>query len=113
MSTSWARSSATSPAIRDAANATILSRRRTRISSRSTGQAHDKRPRGKGEGAWFRGIYASVTFAGHICRSTVYNNGMQKVLLTASAGLLILALTTLAPAQEPRKSPHESTSIEP
>ena len=37
---------------------------------------------------------------------------MQKVLLTASAGLLILALTTLAPAQEPRKSPHESTSIE-
>ena len=48
----------------------------------------------------------------HICRSTVYNNGMQKFLLTASASLLILALTTLAPAQEPRKSPHESTSIE-
>ena len=48
----------------------------------------------------------------HTCRSTVYNNGMQKVLLTASAGLLIFALTTLAPAQEPRKSPHESTSIE-
>ncbi len=37
---------------------------------------------------------------------------MQKFLLTASASLLILALTTLAPAQEPRKSPHESTSIE-
>ena len=48
----------------------------------------------------------------HTCRSTVYNNGMQKVLLTASAGLLIFALTTLARAQEPRKSPHESTSIE-
>src|SRR5438552_9366895 len=48
----------------------------------------------------------------HICRSTVYNNWMQKFLLTASASLLILALTTLAPAQEPRKSRHESTSIE-
>jgi hypothetical protein len=37
---------------------------------------------------------------------------MQEVLLTASAGLLILALATLAPAQEPRKSPHESNFIE-
>ena len=37
---------------------------------------------------------------------------MQKYLLTATPGLLILAFTTLAPAQEPRKSPHESTFIE-
>src|SRR6266852_2747315 len=37
---------------------------------------------------------------------------MRKLLFTTTAGLLILALTTLAPAQEPRKSPHESTSIE-
>jgi hypothetical protein len=37
---------------------------------------------------------------------------MRKPLLTATAGLLILGLTTMAPAQAPRKSPHESTSIE-
>jgi len=36
---------------------------------------------------------------------------MRKPLFTATAGLLILGLTTLAPAQEPRKSPHESTFI--
>jgi hypothetical protein len=34
------------------------------------------------------------------------------LLSTASAGLLILGFTTMAPAQAPRKSPHESTSIE-
>src|SRR6476646_10284205 len=37
---------------------------------------------------------------------------MRKLLLTATAGLVILGLTTTARAQAPRKSPHESTSIE-
>jgi hypothetical protein len=36
---------------------------------------------------------------------------MQKLLLTATAVLLMLGVTTLATAQEPRKSPHESTFI--
>ncbi len=36
---------------------------------------------------------------------------MQKLLLTATVGLVILGLTTRTPAQEPRKSPHESTFI--
>src|SRR6185295_238006 len=49
MRTSCARSSATSLDIRDAANPRILSRNRARISSRSTGQAHHKLPRGKEE----------------------------------------------------------------
>ncbi len=43
--------------------------------------------------------------------STVYNNKMRKLLFTTIAGLLILGLTTLAPAQAPRKSPHESALI--
>lgn len=45
-------------------------------------------------------------------RSAVYNNEMRKFFLTAIAGLLALGLTTVAPAQAPRKSPHESTSID-
>jgi hypothetical protein len=36
---------------------------------------------------------------------------MRKLLFTATAALLILGLTTLSPAQAPRKSPHESTLI--
>ena len=37
---------------------------------------------------------------------------MQKVPFIAIAGLLALGLAALAPAQAPRKSPHESTFIE-
>ncbi|HXI43203.1 MAG TPA: DUF2911 domain-containing protein [Bryobacteraceae bacterium] len=37
---------------------------------------------------------------------------MRKLLFTTIAGLLVFGLSTLAPAQAPRKSPHESTSIE-
>jgi hypothetical protein len=44
--------------------------------------------------------------------TAVYNNEMQKLLVNATAGLFMLGVTTFAPAQEPRKSPHESTSIE-
>jgi hypothetical protein len=37
---------------------------------------------------------------------------MQRLVPTAIVGLLALGLATLAPAQAPRKSPHESTFIE-
>src|SRR5258706_16127967 len=37
---------------------------------------------------------------------------MRKLLFTTIAGLLALGLTTVAPAQAPRKSPRESTFIE-
>ena len=37
---------------------------------------------------------------------------MRKLLFTTISGLLALGLSTLAPAQAPRKSPHESTFIE-
>jgi hypothetical protein len=37
---------------------------------------------------------------------------MRKLLFTTIAGLLALGVTTVTPAQAPRKSPHESTFIE-
>ena len=48
----------------------------------------------------------------HLCSPADYNSGMQKFFFTTIVGLLALGLTTVAPAQEPRKSPHESTFIE-
>jgi len=56
---------------------------------------------------------ASLTFVPALLgRAPVYNNEMRKLLFTTIAGLLALGLSTLAPAQAPRKSPHESTFIE-
>jgi hypothetical protein len=42
----------------------------------------------------------------------IYNGRMRMLFSTASAGLLIFGFAAMAPAQAPRKSPHESTSID-
>src|SRR6476660_5192038 len=69
----------------------------------------------KEKGYHFRGTrayaYGRLSALRHLfLRTSVYNIEMRKFLLTATEGLLIVGLTTLALAQAPRKSPHESTS---